>query len=60
MRDRVIVVEGDRIADVVTEAPAETSSVTIDLSGHTVLPGLMDMHAHMVGEMETGSATRPW
>ena len=53
-RDRVIVVEGDRIADVVTEAPAETSSVTIDLSGYTVLPGLMDMHAHMVGEMETG------
>jgi imidazolonepropionase-like amidohydrolase len=54
VRDRVIVVEGDRIADVVTEAPAETSSATIDLSGHTVLPGLMDMHAHMVGEMETG------
>ena len=52
--DRVIVVEGDRVADVVTEAPAETSSVTIDLSEHTVLPGLMDMHAHMVGEMETG------
>jgi imidazolonepropionase-like amidohydrolase len=52
--DPVIVVEGDRIADVLTEAPAETSSVTIDLSGHTVLPGLMDMHAHMIGEMETG------
>jgi imidazolonepropionase-like amidohydrolase len=54
LHDRVIVVEGDRIADVVTEAPAETSSSTIDLSGHTVLPGLMDMHAHMIGEMETG------
>ena len=54
VRDRVIVVEGDRIADVVAEAPAETSSATIDLSDHTVLPGLMDMHAHMVGEIETG------
>jgi imidazolonepropionase-like amidohydrolase len=54
VRDRVIVVEGDRIADVVAEAPAETSSATIDLSEYTVLPGLMDMHAHMVGEMETG------
>jgi imidazolonepropionase-like amidohydrolase len=52
--DRVIVVEGDRIVDVLAEAPAETSSTTIDLSGHTVLPGLMDMHAHMIGEMETG------
>ena len=54
LHDRVIVVEGDRIADVVMEEPAETSSATIDLSGHTVLPGLMDMHAHMIGEMETG------
>jgi imidazolonepropionase-like amidohydrolase len=54
LHDRVIVVEGDRIADVLTEAPAETSAATIDLSGHTVLPGLMDMHAHMIGEMETG------
>jgi imidazolonepropionase-like amidohydrolase len=54
LQDRVIVVEGDRIADVLTEAPAETSSVTIDLSDHSVMPGLMDMHAHMIGEMETG------
>jgi imidazolonepropionase-like amidohydrolase len=54
LEDRIVVVEGDRIVDVLTEAPAETSSVTIDLSGHTVLPGLMDMHAHMIGEMETG------
>jgi imidazolonepropionase-like amidohydrolase len=37
-----------------TDAPAESSAVTIDLSGHTVLPGLMDMHAHMIGEMENG------
>jgi imidazolonepropionase-like amidohydrolase len=51
---RVIVVEGDRIADVSTDTPEESSSATIDLSGHTVLPGLMDVHAHMIGEMETG------
>ena len=50
----MIVIDGDRIADVLTEAPAESSAVTIDLSGHTVLPGLMDMHAHMIGEMENG------
>ena len=54
LADRVIVIDGDRIVDVLTEAPAESSTVTIDLSGHTVLPGLMDMHAHMIGEMENG------
>ena len=54
LTDRVIVIEGDRIADVLTEAPAETSAMSIDLSHHTVLPGLIDCHAHMIGEMETG------
>ena len=54
LTDHVIVVDGDRIADVVTEAPAETSATTIDLSDHTVLPGMIDCHAHMIGEMETG------
>ena len=54
LHDRVIVVEGERIAEVLTEAPAETSSAAIDLSGHTVLPGLLDMHAHMIGDLETG------
>ena len=54
LADRVIVIDGDRITDVLTEAPVESSAVTIDLSGHTVLPGLMDMHAHMIGEMENG------
>jgi imidazolonepropionase-like amidohydrolase len=52
--DRSIVIQGDRIADVLTEAPAETSAMTIDLSQQTVLPGLIDCHAHMIGEMETG------
>jgi imidazolonepropionase-like amidohydrolase len=52
--DRVLVVEGDRIAEVVGEAPAETSARVVDLSSATVLPGLIDCHAHMIGEMETG------
>ena len=54
MSDRVLVVEGDRIIDVVAEAPAETSARVVDLSSATVLPGLIDCHAHMIGEMETG------
>jgi imidazolonepropionase-like amidohydrolase len=54
LTDHVIVIEGDRIVDVVAEGPAESSSVTIDLPDRTVLPGLIDCHAHMIGEMETG------
>jgi imidazolonepropionase-like amidohydrolase len=52
--DRVIVVEGDRIVEVVSQAPAETSAFVIDLRDRTVVPGLIDCHAHMIGEMETG------
>jgi imidazolonepropionase-like amidohydrolase len=52
--DRVIVVEGDRIVDVSTEAPAESEARVIELRDRTVLPGLIDCHAHMIGEMETG------
>jgi len=51
LTDRVIVIDGDRITDVLTEAPAESSAVTIDLSGHTVLPGLEE------GRILTGHTT---
>ena len=51
---RVIVTEGARIVDVVSEAPTETSSRILHLGDRTVLPGLIDCHAHMIGEMETG------
>jgi imidazolonepropionase-like amidohydrolase len=54
LADRTIVVEGDRVVDVVTEAPAEAGARTIDLRRSTVLPGLIDCHAHMIGELESG------
>lgn len=56
-RDNVsIIIDQGRIVDVVNGAtpPGEGDQV-IDLSGHTVLPGLMDMHVHLTGELSRKS-----
>jgi imidazolonepropionase-like amidohydrolase len=53
--DRAVVIDGDRFAQVtrVNEAPAE-GPVLVDLPDHTLLPGLIDCHAHLVGEPDDG------
>jgi imidazolonepropionase-like amidohydrolase len=53
--DVLIVVEGDRIASVGTSAPSEVP--VIDLSSETVLPGLADCHAHILGNLKDESPT---
>jgi imidazolonepropionase-like amidohydrolase len=52
---RAVVVEDDRIAAVVAahDAPSEGADV-VDLPGYTLLPGLIDCHAHLVGEIDSG------
>jgi len=51
LRDRVVTVRGDRIESVGDD---DGAPVELDLSDHTVLPGLIDCHAHLIGEIEGG------
>jgi imidazolonepropionase-like amidohydrolase len=55
LTDRALVVEDGRIAAVLAahDAPAE-GAATVRLAGHTLLPGLIDCHAHLVGEIDSG------
>ncbi len=54
LTDRAVIVGGDRIIDVVSASDAPDDARHIDLNGHTLLPGLMDMHSHLVGADDTG------
>lgn len=43
-----VAVEGDRIAEVYEEVPADWNAEKIDLCGRTLLPGFIDGHSHFV------------
>jgi len=52
--DHVVLVTDDRIEAVLPAADAPSDRPTIDLAGHTLLPGLLDLHSHLAGEEEQG------
>jgi imidazolonepropionase-like amidohydrolase len=59
-RDQLIVIRGDRIEAVQpgsTKAPA--GARLLDLSGYTVLPGLIDCHTHLIGDLQSADVLLP-
>jgi imidazolonepropionase-like amidohydrolase len=55
LRAQVIAIRGDRIESVGPDQGSYPDSArAIDLSNHSVLPGLIDCHAHLIGELESG------
>ena len=54
LRERAVIVEGERIAEVIGVDQVPEGPRTIRLEGSTLVPGLMDMHSHLIGLQDTG------
>ena len=54
MSPATVVIDGDRIIDVLRDAPARSpGDLYFDLRGHTIVPGFVDVHVHGVEGTDT-------
>jgi imidazolonepropionase-like amidohydrolase len=47
LEDQSILIENGKITSISATPPANSSAKTIDLHGHTIIPGLVGMHDHL-------------
>ena len=59
LNDQMIRIEDGRIAAIAPYAAAPTDGAVIDWSKRTVLPGLIDMHTHLVGDIQSAGVADP-
>ncbi len=61
LSDQLIRIEDGRFASIspFSAQPPAQGSVVIDWSTYTVLPGLMDMHTHLVGDIQSSNVAAP-
>jgi len=57
--DQDILIRGERIERVGPAGPAPAGARLIDLRGSTVLPGLIDLHTHLVGQIQSADPLDP-
>lgn len=51
---QAVMIEGDRVKAIIDHSAVPSDLPTIDLSGQTLLPGLIDAHCHLVGKVDGG------
>ena len=56
---QVIRVVGERIAGVVAASAIPEGATVVDWSGHVAMPGMIDLHTHLVGDIQGANPAAP-